>query len=144
MHYASLTCNSLRTWEDIFSGNSTLPSTLYRAHTIIDPDTIGSNRAGFKPLAGLPEFKLKGFIAAYIGCISSLNNWHCDPHRICNFRTLSSRLDPSTDFQYNQSRPNQLTRTTDTMYCSRYCSTKEGMVLNLFSDKVPKSETPHI
>ena len=54
---------------------------------------------GFKSLPdGLPG--VKGFIAAHIGRNPSSSNSH--PHRICNFRTLSTELDSNADDQYSQ------------------------------------------
>ena len=50
---------------------------------------------GFKSLPGL-----KGLIAAYIWHNPSSSNSH--PHRICNFRTLSSGSDSNVDDQYSQ------------------------------------------
>ena len=77
MHYASLTCNSTR------------PQHIHVQSVLI---------TGFKSLPGLPG--VKGLIAAYIWRNPSSSNSH--PHRICNFRTLSSGSDSNADNQYSQ------------------------------------------
>ena len=53
---------------------------------------------GFKSLPGLPG--VKGLIAACIRRNPSSSNSH--PHRVCNFRTLSSGSDSNADAQYSQ------------------------------------------
>ena len=53
---------------------------------------------GFKSLPGLP--RVKGLIAAYIW--RNPNSSNAYPHRVCNFRTLSSGSDWNTDDQYSK------------------------------------------
>ena len=53
---------------------------------------------GFKSLPGLPG--VKGLIAAYIWRNPNSSNSH--PHRVCNFRTLSSGSGSNADDQYSQ------------------------------------------
>ena len=79
MHYASLTCNSTR------------PQHTFTEH--IQSVLI----TGFKSLPGLPG--VKGLIAAYIWRNPNSSNSH--PHRVCNFRTLSSGSDSNADDQYS-------------------------------------------